>query len=272
KKKHHVVLDDTRFPICVTDSEKEHTFAFLPDVLIPEKLSKETRTELREYLAAAYNLDLMILDTFAFAFNPEKEIDGLLSDEEKIYKIHESTPSSELIFTKEDPEVVYLKEIKKIKKSFSVCLTREKFEELISKYHFEEAFYGIQPVKISVINSINDEKFNSWLEDRINVGLVCRKDGFYMDVSLSEIKFHVSDKSIRTIDEVSETEMMQGMKAFIFNFDYFDEEELRSVMAGLLGYDTDDSEFNLHFDDTVNVMLDKKLVRINGDRLSIRVD
>ncbi len=272
KKKHHVVLDDTRFPICVTDSKKEHTFAFLPDVLIPEKLSKETRTELREYLVAAYNLDLMILDTFAFAFNPEKEIDSLLSDEEKIYKIHESTPSSELIFTKEDPEVVYLKEIKKIKKSFSACLTREKFEELISKYQFEEAFYGIQPVKISVINSINDEKFNSWLEDRINVGLVCRKDGFYMDVSLSEIKFHVSDKSIRTIDEVSETEMMQGMKAFIFNFDYFDEEELRSVMAGLLGYDTDDSEFNLHFDDTVNVMLDKKLVRINGDRLSIRVD
>jgi hypothetical protein len=278
KQGYSLIEGNPLFPLCLTKEGADHpTVALLPDILIPEGLTRETETELREYLLLHFQVLLVIMDTFGFAFDPEGTMRMVLSEEGKAIEKSQSKEmtflAAERLFSDQSPEEIYRQEINKIKSSFKPCLSGEQFLALVAQGKYEEAFQGAEPIKVSLLDSIEDPGFRDWLsEERDEAEVIIEKDGFYRDISFSRITFKTSDKSIRTMEEISEEELMQGMKAFIYSFDFFEEEELRSILATLVDYDTDDPEFSLRFDDAVETMIEQGLISRNGDRLALRLD
>lgn len=271
-----VDTSDPVFPFMLVNS-KGKRIAFLPDILIPEELKKDTVTTLRGFLMKNYGIPLLIIDTYEFMFAPSKTFVSAM----KIYGAAKKKSKTEELsfyraadlFPAKSTTDLYLEEIAKIKASFRTCLSHNEFYDLINHHQYEDAFYGVQPIRKSIADRITNQGFQKWLDYQVNsIGLIINKDGFYMDVSLEKIDFKKSDKSIRIMEEISEIELMQGIKAFVFSFDFFEEEELRSIMSALVGYDANDPEFSLHFDDVIEMMLNHRILKRLGGKLSLRLD
>lgn len=275
KRDYKLILNNPAFPIIIDNIDGPiKKVALLPDLFVDSSHQKEVYSSLPKFLMRVYNLPLFYLDTISFILEPLKsafilddEIEEV-SDKYNSYLLHKK--KSKKVLTSDD---IYQNEVDKIISSFKEYNSNDINLKLLEDKKYDELFYSLQPVKKYILDEyLKDEGFNryiSYMKDE--VGLIIYQGGFYMDISKKMIKFRKSKLNDRNIEDISITEIIQGIKEFVSSFKEFDIDQLKDIISKLLDTSSDDVGFSLRYKEAISMMKREKIIKIENEKISLNL-
>lgn len=275
KRGYQLILNNSSFPIIIDNIDGPiKKVALLPDLFIDSSHQKEVYSSLPKFLMRVYNLPLFYLDTISFALEPLKSafiLDDEIEEVSEKYTLYLSQKQkAKKMLTSED---IYQNKIDKIISSFNEYNSKEINLKLLEDKKYDELFYCLQPVKKYILDEyLKDDglkKYILYMKDE--VGLIIYQGGFYMDISKKMIKFRKSKLINRSIEDISITEITQGIKEFVSSFKDFDIDQLKEIIAELLNTSSSDVIFSLRYKEAISMMKREKIIKEDNEKISLNL-
>jgi|GEM_PF-2249891 len=243
----------------------------LPTDRIPKGKRSLYLTTLRESLFLREGRVLYVLDLTDACLNPQSAFQAMFDPPQDAFRewVQERERRLTLTMTN-DPGNPANRLLQEIKASFPLALTKEEQEALLRKGDYEELFLKLQPVRPSLVSSLSSPSFEAWIESEKEKGRILLQDGFEQYADVRNVTFRRSTPETRPIEEVSTLELMQGAKAFLIAIPVLYVEELKSILASLLGYGPEEPSFSVRFDDMLYYLVAKDRVVIRQGRIQLK--